>query len=162
MTTLPQKKWTAHSKSAWPKQKCYCTHVTHTTSQDATHPLNCHFQLLPSRRTFSSIRCNKAIFSRSLIPSAISALNKTKPDTFHTLHASPVSFKWKKCLPGSMFIHVLILCVPFVFPPCVYGMCALTRCPLCAFNTVCVSTSNAMPYLFVLTFLFKARYDRHV
>ncbi|KAK0146583.1 hypothetical protein N1851_014087 [Merluccius polli] len=50
------------------------TRIAHAISLDITHPLNRYFSLLPSGKRYSTIRCNKARFSRSLIPS-----NKAKP-----------------------------------------------------------------------------------
>ena len=53
--------------------------VAHAISLDITHPLNRYFSPLPSGRRFRTTRCNKARFSRSLIPSAIQIINKAKP-----------------------------------------------------------------------------------
>ncbi|KAJ0012409.1 hypothetical protein NQD34_016743 [Periophthalmus magnuspinnatus] len=51
------------------------TRIAQTITQDHTHPLHRYFTLLPSGRRYRTLRCNKARFKNSLIPTAIINLN---------------------------------------------------------------------------------------
>ena len=50
--------------------------IASTIAQDNTHPLNCHFTIMPSGRRYRSLLCRRARYGKSLVPAAIAALNK--------------------------------------------------------------------------------------
>ncbi len=51
------------------------TRIAISIEQDSTHPLNEYLDPLPSGRRYRAMRCRRARFGRSLIPSAITYLN---------------------------------------------------------------------------------------
>ena len=51
------------------------TRLALSITNDPDHPLNSHFTLLPSGRRYRTLRWRRARFSKSFVPSAISALN---------------------------------------------------------------------------------------
>jgi hypothetical protein len=52
------------------------SHIASTIALDNTHPLNCHFTVMPSGRRYRSLLCRRARYGKSLVPAAITALNK--------------------------------------------------------------------------------------
>ena len=51
------------------------TRIANSIAQDITHPLHEYLTPLPSGRRYRTLRCRRALLSRSLMPSVIAALN---------------------------------------------------------------------------------------
>jgi hypothetical protein len=49
--------------------------IASTIALDNSHPLNCHFTIMPSGRRYRSLLCRRACYGKSLVPAAIAALN---------------------------------------------------------------------------------------
>lgn len=52
--------------------------LAHTIANDSDHPLNPHFTLLPSGCRYRALKCRRARFSKSFVPSARAALNNLR------------------------------------------------------------------------------------
>lgn len=50
--------------------------VSHKIIEDKSHPLSCHFELLPSGRRYRAVYGNKLVYRNSFVPYAIKVLNQ--------------------------------------------------------------------------------------
>ena len=59
-------------------------------ANDPSHPLNKHFELLPSKRRYRTITCKRNRYKNSFLPKAVHALNKRQQlqTIIHPLHLS--------------------------------------------------------------------------
>ncbi len=71
------------------------TRIAISIEQDSTHPLNEYLDPLPSGRRYRAMRCRRARFGRSLIPSAITYLNNRH--------------RWGYL--NCIFLNIIVLCL---------------------------------------------------